>query len=186
MGLFRPYSQDDEPATDEVEATADAAHSKGAPTPSRKQAEAARREQLRPTLTKAEKRARERALNAERQEAAYRRMEASKERVLLRNFVDSRWTFSEFAWPLLLITMAVFVAGSWVPSLLSVAVATMWGILLIDLIEVTILWFRFRRVLEQRLPGTPRRGLLGYMASRMITMRRFRRPGTALNRGDAY
>ena len=113
-------------------------------------------------------------------------MEASKERILVRNFVDSRWTFSEFAWPLLLITMAVFVAGSWFPSLLTVAVVGMWGILLIDLIEVAILWFRFRRVLEERLPGTPRRGLLGYMASRMITMRRFRRPGTALNRGDAY
>lgn len=186
VGLFRPYTTDNQAPSEVAEVATGTADSKGSPTPSRKEAEAARRQQLRPTLSKAEKRARERQLNAERNEAAYQRMEASKERVLLRNFIDSRWTISEFAWPVLLISMAVFVAGSWLPTLLNVAVILMWGILLIDLIEVTILWFRFRKLLAERLPGSSRRGLLGYMASRMITMRRLRRPGPAINRGDDF
>ncbi len=191
MGLFRPYSDDRSKQTAEpshVATDADAAghHGKGIPTPSRKQAEAARREQLRPTLSKKEKRERERRLNAERNERAYQRIESARERVLLRNFIDSRWTVSEFAWPVLLLSMALFIAGSWVPMLLTAAVVVMWGILAIDLIEITILWFRFRRILDERLPGTPRRGLLSYMASRMISPRRMRRPPTALNRGDTY
>lgn len=190
MGLFRPYQRDN---ADQTEATSPdtatqqhpAGQRKGAPTPSRREAEQLRREQMRPTLSKKERRARERELTRVRQEQSWAKVEQYPERVLLRNFVDARWTFSEFVWPVMMLCFAVFIAGIWYPPLTFYVSYLIWAVFGGIVLESTFLWFMFRRLLNDRMPGVSRRGLLMYMTSRMISMRRFRRPPTAVDRGAA-
>lgn len=189
MGLFRPYSQPGEANTAGPQDSAITDDyglvGKGAPTPSRREAELARRQQLRPTLSKAERRQRERQLNRQRQERSFADMESQPERVLLRNYVDSRWTFSEFSWPILFITMAAFLASAWWPPLALYSSYGIYGVLLAVILEVAYTWTGFKRLLNERMPGASRRGMIMYMASRMVSMRRFRRPPTAVDRGTA-
>lgn len=191
MGLFRPYQSNeagdqgtDKPLTGEDPRRGGQA--KGSPTPSRREAEQMRREQLRPTLSKSERKAREREVRRAREEKAFAQAEMAPQRVLLRNYIDSRWTFSEFSWPFLFGSLAIFIAGTWYPPLTYYASYAIWSVMAGVIFEVTFLWFRFRGVLESRLPGAPRRGLIMYMASRMVSMRRFRRPPTAIDRGAEY
>lgn len=188
MGLFRPYQSNqaaDAPA-DKAITDDDPNRGKGAPTLSRREAEALRREQMRPTLSKSERKARERQLRRVREEKAFADLELQPERVLLRNFIDTRWTFSEFSWPLLILAIALFIAGAWFPMVAFWGSYAMWGIMAAIIIEVTLQWTRFKKVLDQRMPGAPRRGLMMYLASRMVSMRRYRRPPTAIDRGAAY
>lgn len=145
-----------------------------------------RREQLRPTLSKRERKARERQVRREREEKALANLEMRPERVLIRNYVDSRWTFSEFSWPLLFLLMALFVAGTWWGQLAIWGSYGIWAVLLAVILEVAFLWMGFKRILAERVPDAPRRGLMMYMASRMVSMRRFRRPPTAIDRGSAF
>lgn len=190
MGLFRPYSQPGEQQTvQDTAVTDDAAKTsdgKASPTLTRRQAEAMRREQLRPTLSKQEQKARARRRRREKENEAFAAMEMRPERVLMRNFIDSRWTFSEFSWPLIFLALAVFMFGGKYPAMTFYGTYVLWAIMAAIIAEVAFMWFRYRRVLDQRLPFTPRRGLLMSMASRMVTMRRFRRPPTAIDRGADY
>ncbi len=185
MGLFRPYERNDASAAAQV-TVEPATSGKGAPTPSRRQAEAQRRQRLHPTLTKRERRARKRNLARAKQDEAYNRMEMRPERVLLRNFIDSRWTLSEFAMPTLMILMAATLAGRWTPWIAYAGMYGMYGVLALVIIEVAWLWYRFKAVLADRLPGTPRRGLLMYLASRASWIRAARRPPAIVKRGARY
>lgn len=191
MGLFRPYSQpgDDKSSAQDAHLTdqaIDPEQGKSAPTLSRREAEAARRERLRPTLSKQEQKARAREIRRAKEDKAFADMEMRPHRVLMRNFVDARWTFSEFAWPLIFLSLAVFLFGSRYPALTFYGTYVLWAVMALIVLEVTFLWFKFRRLLDERYPNTPRRGMLMSMASRMVTMRRFRRPPTALDRGASY
>ncbi len=192
MGLFRPYDSSDaadrpaEVATDDAAQHPEPEQGKGAPTLSRREAEQLRRERMRPTLSKREQKARQREIRRVREEKAYQDAEVRPERVLLRNFVDARWTFSEFSWPLLFLAMSLFIAGTWFPQLALYASYAIWAIMVGVIIEVTFMWSMYKRLLAQRAPTAPRRGLLMYMASRMVAMRRFRRPPAALDRGAQY
>ncbi len=185
MGLFRPYSRpgDADAAQPQDKAITDESTGKGAPTLSRREAEQARRERLHPTLSKAERRKRERRLSRERQDKSFADKESQPARVLLRNYVDSRWTFSEFSWPLLFVTMAAFLASAWWPPLAIYSSYGIYGVLLAVMLEVAYLWMGFKRMLAERYPDAPRKGMVMYMASRMVTMRRFRRPPAAVVRG---
>ncbi|WIY81690.1 DUF3043 domain-containing protein [Propionimicrobium sp. PCR01-08-3] len=190
MGLFRPYQRTDAADTSDTsvadEQEIKQTGRKTAPTPTRREAELARRERVRPTLTKKERKVRERELKREREDRAYEQAEKRPERVLLRNFIDARWTFGEFVWPILLLSFAIFIAGSFFPQLVTWATYAMWAVIVLILLEATFLWQKFRRLLDQRLPGAYRKGLVMYMVSRTITPRRFRRPGTAIDRGAEY
>lgn len=191
MGLFRPYQSNDadDQGADQTSTGSQprlAEQGKGAPTPSRREAEQSRREQLRPTLSKQERKAREREVRRVRDEKAWSDAEMRPERVLLRNFLDSRWTLSEFTWPLLMVAMAAFLAGSWLPQLSIFASYAIWTVMAAIIVELTWLWFKLKRELIARVPGAPRRGLVMYLLSRMVTMRRFRRPPTAIDRGASY
>lgn len=194
MDLFRRYqsnepSEPTPPSTDQ-EVTEELSSSqvarKKAPTPSRRQAEAERRDRLHPTLSKREMKARERELSKARQNKAWAKVESSPERVLMRNFVDSKWSFSEFVWPLMFITLAAMLAAAWLPRLAQIANYAVYAMIVVVTVEVAITWYRYKNILNRRHPGTPKRGLLAAMISRMITMRRFRRPGTAIDRGGSY
>ena len=161
---------------------------KNAPTPTRRQAEAERMERLHPSLTPGQQRRADRRAKSQARYDALDRQEQSPERVLLRDVIDSRWTINEFVLPLMILVMALSmttlldpataVLGSWVAGLL-------WLLLIMAFINTWFMWRSFKVLLEQRVPGANRRGLLMYMFNRSIMIRRFRRPAPRIARGEA-
>ena len=164
--------------------TATGTPTKGRPTRTREQALAERRERLNPTLTPKEQKARERQVRQKAQVARYDSVENSPGRVLGRDYVDTRWTFTEFVIPTMLVIMAMSLGAPKTPfwqqlsSILMVLVFFAW------MINIWWVWRGFRKVLKTRLPNESTKGLLLYLVNRMITIRRWRRPTPRINRGD--
>lgn len=157
---------------------------KEAPTPTRAQREAGRMERLHPTRSPREQRKADREARLQQRTDSWDRMEASRERTLVRDYVDSRWTVAEFMLPAMLLVMAgVMVTMPW-PQLSTAIALLLWVLMLMTLLNVFILWRGFKRLLDERHPGTNRRGLLMYMFNRALMIRRFRRPAPAIKRGD--
>ncbi|RRD06607.1 DUF3043 domain-containing protein [Arachnia propionica] len=155
------------------------------PTLTRKQAEAARMERLHPNLSPAEQRKANREARAKARFEAWDKIEASPERVLARDFVDTRWTITEFMLPLMLVAMAgmIFtITDAMVSFIISIV---LWVLLFLSLINTWVMWRSFKKVLAQRVPNAITRGLMMYMFNRSLMIRRFRRPGPRINRGDA-
>lgn len=210
MGLFRPYERSEQSASDSKasltpkankrakEQTADEVvepqksegaakgSKKGAPTPTRKEAEAARMERLHPTLSGREARKKARAANRARNDETWQRAEQSPERALVRNYVDSRWTAVEFVLPGVLIFLALTMATSSVPTLLPYATLALWGFLLVCVLNMIFLWRGCKRQITERLPKASKRGLLMYLLNRAMMIRRFRQPAPVVARGESY
>ncbi len=166
---------------------------KGRPTPKRSEAENRRRQ---PYTAPADRKAavkqtrdRDRSTRARRVAAMKRgedwalpRKDQGPVRALARDYVDSRWTISEFY----LYGVVVLVAVLFLPGLR--------GSLIVDYIILAILavlltegWFIGRKVLamaRQRYPGESTRGLRFYAAMRGTQMRRMRMPAPRVKRGD--
>lgn len=190
MGLFRPYQPTNqsgvtEPSRDQARPAARGA-GKGVPTPSRKEAEAARRQRLNPVLTKKELRARERQTRAAQRNRAMTALEAQPERVLLRDYVDSRWTLTEFLLPVMVLVLALSFLASRFPVLLLVSTVAAYGLLLAAVVDLARLWRGYKRVLADRLPRVSSKGLLVVMINRAMSIRRFRVPAPRITRGDEY
>ena len=172
----------------ETSSQGQAPRKKNAPTPSRKQAEAARMQRLHPVLTKKEQRARNREIDYRRREEAFRTASARPERVLLRNNVDAHWSACEFAWPVVLILIAAMLATQWLPWLSVVSSLGIWVYFLVCGVDVFLRWRSYKKEAYARIPGFNPKGkrLVSEMMSRMITLRRFRNPGCAVKRGEKY
>ena len=107
MGLFRPYerpeAKDVSPSpTPVVIPDPSKPAKKDAPTPSRREAEAARRERLNPTPSKKEMRVRERTARAQLRDERFTKAEAEPGKVLVRDYVDAHRGIAQWAMPLLL------------------------------------------------------------------------------------
>lgn len=185
-------------AEEAVEEPADAAgteprarqnpRTKNAPTPRRKEAEAARMERLHPVLTKKEQRARNREIDYRRRETAFRNANSRPERVLLRNNVDAHWSACEFAWPVVFLLIAAMLAVQWLPWLAPVSSLGIWVYFLVCAVDVFLRWRSYKKEAYERIPGFNPKGqrLASDMVSRMITLRRFRNPGCTIARGEHY
>jgi cation transport ATPase len=207
MGLFQSYEQQSKPAakpsgskmtavipapaaTTETDAQS---QKKNRPTPSRKESQAARMESMHPKLTKKEKQHRDQQAQAKRNALANQQQENQPERTMMRNYVDSRWSLTEFMLPIVIIIFVPVLLFSYVPALATAAgwvvqIATIVELALVAacLVNIVIFWRGFKDELWIRHPGAPTKGLLMSMMSRMIAMRRFRMPGVAVERGGAY
>lgn len=208
VGLFRPYERSSKqsdgkaaaltpqaPTPSEPAAGAgdkivvSRARKKEGATPTRKQAEAARMERLHPTLSPKQRKKAERDARYEARMEAMDRIERSPSRVLLRDFVDARWTISEFILPAMILIMAgsmtVMMMGASQTAAEAVA-AVLWVLVGAAFINVWIMWRGYKRLLAERHPGTPTKGLGMYMFNRAIMIRRFRQPAPRIKRGDAF
>ena len=206
MGLFRPYEQGkhepirqksaravptttphpDSPADTGVPADGEAPAGKGRPTPSRAEAQAARMERLHPTLTPKQQRAQARIADRLERQRRWDTMESTPERMLLRDYIDARWTFTEFIIPLAIVDMAVSIGAARWPLVSMTTSLIMTAIFFGMVINIGWMWWRFKAELRTRIPGARKRGLLMEMMNRMITIRRFRRPAPRIERGAAY
>lgn len=153
-------------------------------TRSRAEAEAERMERLHPTLTpKQQRKANREARNQNRMDA-WDRMENSRERRLLRDYVDTRWTIAEFMLPGMLLVMAAMMVTIQIPQISTTIGFGMWGMMLATILNVVLMWRGYKKLLNERYPGTPTRGLGMYLFNRALMIRRFRRPAPEIKRGD--
>ncbi|WP_027588164.1 DUF3043 domain-containing protein [Acidipropionibacterium thoenii] len=155
---------------------------KSGPTPSRAEAEAARMERLHPNLSAKEVRQQDRLSKREARMANLEAMEKRPERVLIRDFVDGRRTFSEFIMPVFLVVMvAWFVIVTAFPRTVSPIVLNAMTLVMLVVIALWVvdavrLWIPVRKLLIARYPEISRRGLLSYLNNRAMTPRRWRKP----------
>jgi len=194
VGLFRPYNQKTEQAPAPV-SNADAhagddAHiggvPKNRPTPTRQQAQAARLEAIHPKLTRRQSSAQDRAASEKKRQQQMAAADNLPERVLLRNYIDSRISFAQFMWPVMLVLLACSLVAGQVPMLLVVVTGLLWGTVLGCIITFWWFWQGFKRELASRYPNASTKGLMMMMVSRMSMFPRLRQPAPVIKRGDKY
>jgi hypothetical protein len=185
----------DQPVTRETspDAADTAVGGKGRATPSRKDAEAARRARRKPAMSGREARKRDRAARQAEQARAMEAMKTGDERyfpardagpvrALVRDIVDSRRLLTEFFLPVLMVIL-VF---SFIPA--TAAIATLVWIVTMALIigEMTWLGLKIRREVRDNFPGESTGRHIFYGLTRATMLRRFRLPRPRLGPGDSY
>lgn len=192
MGLFR-RSDTAEPAAAAVEeARPTAQQAKGRPTPTRKEAEAARKQTLKiPSDPKqARKAARSRAA-AERAEMRAALVsgdekhlpprDAGPVKAYVREYIDSRRSAGEFFIP---VAVAILVLGFF-PALAAILVYA-WVVMLVGVVADSLyIWWKLRRVLPEKFPHESRSGAVPYALMRAIQIRKLRLPKPKVRAGGA-
>lgn len=158
---------------------------KGRPTPSRREAELARKQRARPPLNRREENRRRRELMRQKRAQAVEAMKTGDERHYLardqgpvrrfvRDFVDSRRTVVEFFLPLLVIILAM----SLVPNRQVVLFAnTLWlAVMVLVILDTSWLGVRLKRQIRERFPDETGRGHIFYGLARASQLRRWRLP----------
>lgn len=159
--------------------------SKGRPTPKRKEAESKRKiSSLAPIVTKDQKRASKALAREDRvsQRAAYLRGDESAlpsrdrgpARRFVRNYVDSRRSTGEYFLPTIFVVLVLTLIQ--VRAIQYGAVALMYAMLLIAVIDGIVLSRKIRKAVEIQFPGTNTKGLGMYAWLRSTQMRRLRAP----------
>jgi DUF3043 family protein len=185
VALFRRSAPDD-PAPPEPVAPAAPGAKKDRPTPTRKEAEAARRQRVTRTLSKKEARAEaSRYSRAERMKAINAR-EAAPEKALLRDYIDARFNLGEFLLPSLVVILALTFVSQTIPRVSVISTGVMYLFLLAVIADSALMWRGFKRLLAVRLPKASTRGLLMYGVNRAIQIRRFRMPAPRVKRGQSF
>lgn len=189
--LFKSYQRKGEPATPhgtaQPAASDPARHGrKSGPTPTRKQAEAARRERLNPSITKKEARKRQGASNRSQRLDHMRAADNTPVRALLRDHIDAHRRLGEFLLPGLLLILGLTLAQNFWPPATLVSMILMYTYIVLVILDIVLMWRGYKKLHAQRLPDTPLRGLMLYGANRCIQMRRLRMPRPRVQRGESY
>jgi Protein of unknown function (DUF3043) len=186
VALFRRNNQavTPEPATTTVDPGP--AGKKDHPTPTRKEAEAARRQRLTTTLSKKEARAAASRQSRANRVRAISAREAAPEKALMRDYIDSRFNVGEFLLPSVVVILGVTILGSRWPTVTVISTLAMYVFILGVFVDGYLMWRRFKKVLAARLPKASPKGLLMYGMTRSTQIRRFRSPPPRIKRGEAY
>jgi Protein of unknown function (DUF3043) len=182
----------DSPADDRPRSTAETA--KGRPTPKRNVAERNRRQPItgarpaaRPSTPEEKARARE---ERTRKSQAMMRGETwalnpkdrGAARALARDFVDSKRRASEYLmYVLVLLLIGVFAGGKALQGIISPAILV---VALVMLVESQLIKGGLRRLLNERMPNEPMKGLSLYAFTRAMQIRRLRVPAPRVRPGD--
>jgi len=160
---------------------------KGRPTPTRKEAEAAAKARAKASA-KGDRRSGlsgDRAARAQSMERMRTALKTGDERYLpardkgpmrrfVRDFVDSKITFAEWALPVVVVVLGTsFVSSTSVAR--SISNFTTIFILIVA-INLVVLSFQMRRQLAQRFPGQRTKGLTWYLFARALQLRWIRQP----------
>jgi hypothetical protein len=159
---------------------------KARPTPTRKEAEAARRQRVnRPMSNRQARQVAARQARAERMKTMAQR-DQSPEKALMRDYIDARLNLGEFLLPSVVVILAITLLGSYFPDVAILTTLLMYLFILAVIVDGFLMWRGFKRVLAERLPNVPTRGLMMYGMTRSTQIRRFRIPPPRLKRGDRY
>ncbi|MBK9157105.1 MAG: DUF3043 domain-containing protein [Propionibacteriaceae bacterium] len=185
MGIFSGKSDKSQPADPTPEAPPAPGQKKGVPTPSRAAAERARMERINPTLDPKQAKARERALASTERAKATERQDNAPGKQLMRRVVDTRFNWGDYATPVMLSVLVLTMLSTMFPAWLSVVVMFVtWGVFLALIIDMTLLWWKYKKFAKERIPNEPTKGLLFYGINRAITFRRLRMPPVVAKRGE--
>ena len=170
---------------------------KGRPTPSRKEAEAARKKQMKVPMSRKEQAKRERAA---REEIRVKQRDALKngdERYLpareqgpvrrfCRDYVDRRRNFAEYLLPFLVILLILFaIAGSISNTASAILTAFVYPFLILGTVLDEVIMVRgLRRELKARFGPDEAKGQTMYAVLRSTQLRRFRLPKVQVERGE--
>ncbi|QNE22015.1 DUF3043 domain-containing protein [Kribbella qitaiheensis] len=169
---------------------------KGRPTPTRKDAEAARKQALKKPRNRKEasayRREKVRIERGKMQEA----MKTGDDRYLpaadkgpvrrfARDYVDARWSVMEFALPVLLVISLLGVvfaqAFVWLPGLVNI-------LFLVMIVAIAGDWFLLtggvKRAVTRKFPDDSAKGIGFYAVRRTMQMRRWRLPKPMVARGE--
>jgi hypothetical protein len=189
--VFRRRDTSDETS---VEEAPDPISGKGRPTPKRRDAEAERRQRLKPPRNRREAsqrmRDRRRTERIKMQEA----LRSGDERHLpardrgpvrrfCRDFVDARWNVAEWLLPLLGLILVLSFAGATSPFLAWLQVVLWTATIIGTVFDTLLLIWRTRRELIRRFPDENRRGAVAYAVLRSSQLRRLRLPKPQVQRG---
>ncbi|TCM44194.1 DUF3043 domain-containing protein [Kribbella sp. VKM Ac-2568] len=169
---------------------------KGRPTPTRREAEAARKSALKKPRNRKEasayRREKVRIERAKMQDA----MKTGDDRYLpaadkgpvrrfARDYVDSRWSVMEFALPVLLVIslLGVVFSGTfrWLPGLVNI-------LFLVMILAIAADWFLLsaglKRAIAKKFANESTKGIGFYAVRRTMQMRRWRLPKPMVARGE--
>ena len=166
---------------------------KGRPTPKRKISEAKRiTSSLAPVVTKEQKREAKLASRQDRvaSRAAYLRGEESAlplrdrgpARRFVRNYVDARRSIGEYFLPIIFVVLILTLIPT--PSVQFGAIAIMYGVLIMAVVDGIFLGRKIRRLMSEKFPNVPTKGLGMYAWLRSTQMRRLRAPHPQTKVGD--
>jgi hypothetical protein len=181
----RTKPADPGPTAADASTTDASATGKGAPTPSRKEAEAARKARLQGTSDpKAARRAQKEADRQARYEARLA-LSSGDERKLpprdagpvkswVRDYVDGRRSAGELFIPVAVVVLiAGFVRVQWV----QVGLLWLWSVMLIGVVADSVyLWWRLRTRVPELFPDQDHRGSVSYGILRSLQIRKLRLP----------
>ncbi len=156
---------------------------KSIPTPTRRQAEEARRQRLQPVLSKKEARLKEREARNRARDESMERVHARPYNALIRDWVDHRLNLAEFMMPLMLLVLVVALVGStWLPAVMLVSMYAIWALVILLVLDTGWMWFGCRKQLKAHFPDQPLKGKMSYAISRAMLMRRSRQPAPRVKR----
>lgn len=189
--LFKSYQRKGEPAAPQSNVETPLGEPavrgrKSGPTPTRKQAEAARRERLNPTMTKKQARQKQSSTNRSQRLSTMRATDNTPERALLRDHIDAHRRLGEFLLPGLLLILGLTLAQSVWPPATIVSMILMYAYIVLVILDIALMWRGYKKLHAERIPNTPLRGLLMYGSNRCIQMRRLRMPRPRIERGASY
>jgi hypothetical protein len=166
---------------------------KGRPTPKRKDAQAKLKvSSLAPAVTKEQKNASKLAARADRanSKAAYLRgdenalpsRDRGAERRFVRNYVDARRSIGEYFLPIIFVVLVLTLIP--VAALQFGAIALMYVVLLIAVVDGIILGRKVQKLVHVKFPDANTKGLAMYAWLRSTQMRRLRAPHPQTKVGD--
>lgn len=157
---------------------------KDRPTPSRKEAEAARMARLHPELDPKKAKLINREAEAATRQKQLSAVENLPERALMRDVVDSRINVGEIALPVMLLILIVVMIPQ-LAGLADVSLYLMWGVVVLIAADMFLMWTKYKRLAKERFPDRPVKGMLFYGWNRQMSFRRWRTPAPRVKRGEA-
>ena len=157
------------------------------PTPTRRQAEQARRDRIQPNLTRKQARERDREARFKSRDEVTAKINAHPPNALLRDWVDGRWNIAEFVLPgVLLIFVATIVGGFYWHPLAEMSTYIIWAVFILLIVDMAVMWIGLRNRLRIHFPDEPMKGKLSLSISRAMSMRRSRMPPPRVKRGTKF
>lgn len=198
MSAAKKFSESGSPISDgdAAEKALQKANGKGRPTPTRAQAEAARRRPLVPEDRRAaakQARGKERA----QRDVEYQAMRTGDESKLpfrdrgpvkryMRDFVDARWNVGEYFLFAAFLFLILTFFGRQAPELALASVLAMYLVVLIAIVDGFILWRQLKKRLKAKFSedALNTRGLAMYAVMRAFQIRRARLPKPQVKHGQ--
>lgn len=169
---------------------------KGRATPSRKEAEASRKKQMKSPTSRKDQAKRDRSAREAMRLRQREAMQTGDDKFLparergpvrrfCRDYVDRRWNAAEFLLPLLVVVLILTFFTARFPEVAFVVTFLWTFTIIITILDEVLLVRGLRQQLKARFGPDETRGATGYTVLRSSQLRRFRLPKPQIKRSEA-